>query len=183
MRFKCMAFVLAMALSACSPTLNWRIVHLQQLTALLPCKPEQAQRTVRLGAQEVQMRMAGCEADGALFAMSQVDVGVRTNVSAALAAWRAVTLDNLGGATPTALPFKVARPKLQNGHLEAVGDSGQTGLFPERVAVTGKRADGSPIQAQLAWIADGTSLYQIAVYGPRLTPDMVETLFSEIRIQ
>ncbi len=89
----------------------------------------------------------------------------------------------LPNENPTVLPFKVARPMLQNGHLEAVGESGQTGLSPERVAVTGKRADGSPLQAQLAWIADGTNLYQIAVYGPRLTPDMVETLFSEIRIQ
>jgi hypothetical protein len=156
---------------------------LQQLTGLLPCKPDQAQRPVRLGTLEVQMHMAGCEADGALFAMSQVDVGVRSNVFAALAAWRAVTLDNLGSAPPTALPFKVALPLLQNGHLDAVGESGQTGLSPERVAVTGKRADGGPIQAQLAWIVDGTNLYQIAVYGPRLTPDMTETLFTEIRIQ
>lgn len=183
MRFKCLPLLVAATLSACSPTLNWRIVHLQQLTVLLPCKPDQAQRTVRLGTLDVQMRMAGCEADGALFAVSQVDVGVRSNGPAALAAWRAVTLDNLGSAKPTALPFKVDLPLLQNGRLDAVGESGQADLSLERVAVTGKRADGSPIQAQLAWIVDGTNLYQIAVYGPRLTPDMTETLFSEIRIQ
>ena len=183
LRFKCLPLLVAATLSACSPTLNWRIVHLQQLTVLLPCKPDQAQRTVRLGTLDVQMRMTGCEADGALFAVSQVDVGVRSNVSAALAAWRVVTLDNLGSATPVALSFKVARPMLQNGHPEAVGGSGQPGFSSERVAVTGQRTDGSPIQAQLAWIVDGTNLYQIAVYGPRLTPDMAETLFSEIRIQ
>lgn len=177
------ALMLALASSACSPTLNWRVVHLQQLTALLPCKPDQAQRMVRLGSQDVQMRMAGCEAGGALFAISLVDAGARSNVPTVLAAWRTVTLKNLGGATPAPLPFKVA-PTLQAGEPIATDrEAGQADVPPERVIVTGKHVDGSVIQAQLAWIVVDTAIYQIGVYGPQLTPDMTETLFAEVRTQ
>lgn len=150
---------------------------------MLPCKPDQASRTVPLGAQEVQMRMLGCEADGALFALSHVQAGERSQVPALLNAWRTTTLANLGSAMPTPLPIKVTPAKQPNAALSAVLGGGQTDFPPERVAVTGKGADGSPIQAQLAWVVDGVDVYQIAVYGPRVTLDMTESLFSEIQIQ
>lgn len=183
LQLKHLAILSVAAVSACSPALNWRVVHLQQLTAMLPCKPDQAQRLVQLAAIDVEMRMAACEADGAQFALAHVDVGVRNNVSDVLAAWKAVTLDNLGGVAPTALPVTVPSAAGANGRVEANGHTGFAASPAVRLAVNGIRTDGSPLKAELAWLVNGTHLYQIVAFGPKLTPDMTETLFTELRIQ
>ncbi|MFZ3118274.1 MAG: hypothetical protein WA159_08145, partial [Variovorax sp.] len=49
------AFVVAVALSACSPTFNWREVPVGDagLVAMLPCKPDRATRAMPLGAASV----------------------------------------------------------------------------------------------------------------------------------
>src|SRR5689334_7855840 len=60
------------ALAACSPTFNWREVPIADagLVALLPCKPDRAERALPLGAESVRVDMAGCEAGGATFAVA-----------------------------------------------------------------------------------------------------------------
>ena len=60
------------ALQACTPALNWRQVQLQDLKARLPCKADTATRPVPLAATPLDLQMMGCEADGALFAISYV---------------------------------------------------------------------------------------------------------------
>ena len=62
----------AVCLAACSPTFNWRDVPLApaELTALLPCKPDRASRSVPLGGETLQIEMAGCEAGNATFAVA-----------------------------------------------------------------------------------------------------------------
>lgn len=163
--------VTVLALSACSPALNWREVHLNRLAALLPCKPDHARRVLVLAAQEVGMEMAGCEAGGGLFAISHLRVGATDQVPEVLAAWRAGTLGNMQSTAVTVLPWRPVAgavvPEPPSVLLEAAG----------------KRADGSPLQAQLAWIVDGDDVFHIAVYATRLTLDMTETLFSEPKLQ
>lgn len=91
----CCTLLVVLALSACSPALNWREVHLNRLTALLPCKPDQAQRVVHLAGQALALEMAGCEAAGGLFAISHLRVDAIHQVPEVLAAWRAGTLGNM----------------------------------------------------------------------------------------
>src|SRR3989338_9422391 len=59
-------------LVGCSPALNWRSVPLPEagITITLPCKPDQATRTVELAGGPVELSMAGCDVDGATFAVS-----------------------------------------------------------------------------------------------------------------
>ena len=66
------ALMAALGLQACSPALNWRSVSVPEaaLQAMLPCKPEQAVRTVELAGAPLAMSMWGCDADGATFAVS-----------------------------------------------------------------------------------------------------------------
>lgn len=66
--------VVSAVLTGCTPAFNWREVSFEQggVTALLPCKPDRATRTVQLGGQAAQMSMAGCESGGAMFAVSLV---------------------------------------------------------------------------------------------------------------
>ena len=61
-------------LAACTPTLNWREVSVGPVHAMLPCKPDHGSRTVQLMDHDWQMYMTGCEAGGALYAISYLQL-------------------------------------------------------------------------------------------------------------
>ena len=89
---------LALLLAGCSPALNWRTVPLTEagLTITLPCKPDQATRTVELAGAPVALAMVGCDADGATFAVSHAALPDPAQVGTALTHWRAAVLARLG---------------------------------------------------------------------------------------
>ena len=75
---RCLLLAAALALAAlggCSPTLNWRETRFDgaDLTAMLPCKPDRAERTVPLAGRDAPLRMQGCEAGGATADHEHVD--------------------------------------------------------------------------------------------------------------
>jgi hypothetical protein len=152
---------------ACTPTLNWREVSLDRLTVLLPCKPDRAQRTVKLGMGEVAMEMAGCEAGDALYAVSHVHVSNTDVPQAVVQQWQTVALGNLQSSTPQSLPW--ATPKGANAAV--------------RLAASGQRANGEAMTAQLAWLTSGSDIYHVAVYSKKLAPEQSDTLFSDLKIQ
>ena len=88
----------ALLIAGCSPALNWRTVPLPEadLTITLPCKPDQATRTVELAGAPVELSMVGCDADGATFAVSHAALADPAQVGAALTHWRAAMLARLG---------------------------------------------------------------------------------------
>ncbi len=89
--------ILLLSLIACTPTMNWREVRFDNspVAALLPCKPDRATRSVALGGVAHDMVMAGCEAGGAMFTVSYIDVGAGADAKAALERamkdWKAAT--------------------------------------------------------------------------------------------
>lgn len=171
MKWGAAALLLAVVTAACSPALNWREVPLQSVVAMLPCKPDHAERTLPLGAADVTMRMAGCEAGGALYAISHVRIKDSTQTDAIHHAWRQAALTAVQATGAAA----ERRPAIaQVGQAKAV-------LTPEKV--DGKRPDGSTLQAQLAWLSRGQDLYHLAVYAPRLQAEMTELLFSELSLR
>jgi hypothetical protein len=164
-----LALILAVLAAACSPALNWREVHLDRMIALLPCKPDHAQRVVQLGTQGYPMEMVGCEAAGGLFAISHVTLARPDQVSSVLAAWRAGTLEKMQATAVMELP---------------IADAPAAGTRPSiLLQATGRRVDGSTVQSRLAWLVAGVDIFQIAVYAPQLGPDMTDPLFSELRLQ
>jgi len=161
------ALACAGGLLACSPTFNWREVRLEPLRTMLPCKPDEAQRTVRLGAREVRMGMVGCEAGGSLFAVSHVQVPDAGQADVLLTDWQAASLQALQAS-------KV---------VEQAAVPGPGRSMPVRVLdASGVAADGTALQARLAWWRSGGDVFQIAVYAKAVTPEMTETLFSETRL-
>jgi hypothetical protein len=52
-----------------------------------------------------------------------------------------------------------------------------------RIAVQGQRPDGSAVQGQLVWLVAGRDVFHLAVYGERLTQEMVDTFFSDTKLQ
>ena len=128
------AWALLLGLAACSPSLNWRTVPVEQLATLLPCKPDHAVRTVDLGGAQQTLSMWGCEAGGALFAISHLRVGSAASSQPLIAAWQQAALRNISGSTAQTLPFQA--PAL----------AGQTPALGTMVRTSGKRADGQTRQ-------------------------------------
>jgi len=159
-------FLIAL-LTACAPALNWRQVPLDRITVLLPCKPDRAQRSLRLGEREVTISMAGCEADGVIFAVSHIHQPDATSASAVAREWRAATLANIRATSVTeALMAPV---------------TGATAVT--QLSARGVRADASEVRAQLAWLVAGDDVFHVAAYASRLRPDQTDNLFSDIKFQ
>ena len=161
-------FACALTLLACSPALNWRKASLGGLQASLPCKPDSAERTVQLAGKDFSMRMMGCEADGGLFAISQVRLTDGSDPAKVLEDWQRLTLTAMGSAQP----------------LVKTGPPATVGGVPFSVyAVSGKGPDGHAVQARLSWIQNGSDWYHLALYATRVRADMEEPFYSQLTWQ
>lgn len=160
---------LAVALCACSPALNWRHVILGSLRFTLPCKPDQAERDVVLGGVRRTLSMRGCEADGALFAVSRIEVASASDAAVLVQSWRAAALAALQ-ATPATIE-----------HLTPPSYRG----VPDAHALawlraTGRQPQGDDVQAQLGWLVVGREVFHLAVYAPHLLPAAVGPMMTDI---
>lgn len=170
--------LLLLLLAGCSPALNWRSVPLPDaaITITLPCKPDQAARTVELVGSSVELAMAGCDADGATFAVSHAALADPAQVGATLAHWRAAVIANLGtGAAASAVDTPYAAP----------------GALPVpqslRTVVRGQRPDGRAVVAQGVWFARAVGpqvrVYHAVVYTSKPRPEVVDQFFAGITFQ
>jgi len=167
-----------MTLGACTPTFNWREVPLTDsgLVALLPCKPDRATRALPLGADSVQVEMAGCEAGGATFAIAHAGAADAGQAEAWLKAWRTATRTQLAEMeleeTAATLPRAATSPApLQ---LEARGGGSSDGV-----------RRGTP--ARVLWFAQrersgGVSLYQATVLGQPSSSEAIPAFFEGLRL-
>ncbi len=159
-------------LGACSPTFNWRDARPADtaLAALLPCKPDQATRSVPLGGQATELAMLGCDAGGATFAIAVATVTDPGQMAAVMAGWQAATLANMKGAgTAPAVPVKIPGAAQQPA--------------PVLVALTGQRADGRAVQSRAAYFAHGRQVFQAVIYADTIAPELSETFFSSLRFE
>jgi len=164
------ALSLALLLGACSPALNWREARLPggELKALLPCKPDQGQRQQSLAGQELAIAMQGCEAGGALFAVSVAQLDQAGRTLAVQAQWQAQLLGNMRAGTSSTGPFAI---------------KGSTPpLDPVRLTARGLGPDGRPVEAQGVWFARGARLYHAVIYAERITTEMSEPFFGGLEL-
>ncbi|MCZ2497023.1 hypothetical protein GN316_09655 [Xylophilus sp. Kf1] len=179
--FRAAVLLAAIFLLACTPTMNWRDVRPSstRLQALMPCKPDEAVRTVMLDGQTVQMHLAGCDAGGATFVIGWVTTRA-DRLGAMLGAWQDSTLSlagiGSGPDTPTGQPFAPAG----------------TRALPQAVRLqgTGRMADGSALALDAAWFADGGGVGALegqalfaAIYRSASAPDAAATFFSGLRLR
>jgi hypothetical protein len=166
----------ALLAAACSPVFNWREVPIDggaELVALLPCKPDRAERALPLGDQSVSVRMAGCEAGGATFAVAQARAADTQQAQLWLAAWRSQTQAQWAGGQIAESPGSV---------LHAAGSPA-----PLRIDASRESAKAEKQQMRLLWFAhlqrDGAvSLYQAMVLGTPSAPEAVQTFFEGLRL-
>lgn len=154
-------------LAACNPALNWRQVNLQTLKARLPCKPDSATRTVPLAGRPVEMQMMGCEADGAMFAISHVRTDNKATAMTLQAEWQVQALKALQAtySHPVPLPAAVwANTRVS-------------------IRTAGKDTAGKPMQAQLSWWVRDAEIYHLAVYSEHLPDTMTQAFLEDVSVQ
>jgi hypothetical protein len=149
--------------------LNWRNVILGGVRFTLPCKPDQAQRDVVLAGVSRTLEMRGCEADGALFAISRIALAPSDDAAALVQAWRTAALTALQ-APPTAVEDMALPNYRRLPDARAMGG----------VRAQGRQPQGDAVQAQLAWLVVGREVFHLAVYAPRLVPSAVAPMMTDI---
>ncbi|MDO8250012.1 MAG: hypothetical protein Q7T78_09900 [Rhodoferax sp.] len=156
-------------LNGCSPTFNWRDVRPAQtsLVALFPCKPDQGERVVNLGAKGVAMTMLACDAGGITFALAYADLKDSAMTGAALVQWKAATLGNLRAQSVIEQPFMLKGASLPP---------------PVLLAAPGTRPDGRAVVLQAVWFAAGSVVFQAAVYADAANPSVADTFFAGLRL-
>lgn len=162
------------ALSACTPSLNWRELSMGKLKVNLPCKPDRAQRPVVMGPTTLLLDMAGCEADGALFAVSHASVPTGANAQDVMNAWQSATLENMQAQQAVDLRAYQAA---------SASKSALTIAQVEPLKAKGKNPQGEAVQGRFVWFMTGGEIYHLAVYAADVRSDMAEPLFTQARIQ
>lgn len=163
-------------LCACSPTLDWRELRVDDagLRARLPCKPERATRAVRLGEQALDMGLVGCEAGDAMWALSSARWPTTEPLGEGLARWRQATLAHLA-----AEPVAPAQGFVPPGALELPQS--------QSLHVRARDPGGAALDVQLAWFAhvsaQGATLYQAALYARQPQPEAAQAWLESLRFE
>ncbi len=160
-------------LGACSPTFNWRDLRPDgtPLQALMPCKPELAERTVPLAGVPTLMHMHSCEAGGQTFAVAWADAAEEARVTEILAGWRAGSLAAIRVDPATAADANTGWPVRVQGAQQLQG-----------LQASGQDPQGRNTQMRGAYFAKGTLVFQAAVYGPTLSEEVLTTFFEGLRL-
>ena len=159
---------IAVALTACNPTFNWRELRPEgtPLQALLPCKPETAERSVPLGGSPTVLHMHSCKAGGVTFALAWASVPNAAAVPATLSDWQRASL-----AAIRVDPAMHSDPA----HHWNASVAGATQV--QGISVQGTDPQGQPVQARVVYFARGAQVFQAAIYGA--ASDEVNSTFHE----
>jgi hypothetical protein len=160
-------------LAACSPTFNWRALPNDgaPLQALMPCKPEKAEREVPLAGVPTTLQMRSCEAGGLTFALAWADVGDAARVAPALAGWRRATLLALQADPALADAPAAGPPRPVKGAREAIG-----------LQAEGRDHRGAAMRMQAVHATRGTLIVQAAVYGAVIDERVAASFFEGLEL-
>jgi hypothetical protein len=166
----CCVALLGALLSACSPSLNWRLVRPDgvDMTLLLPCKPDRASKTVPLGGRSTRLSMTGCEAGGAMFALAVAELDDASQAASVLTQWQSLNLTHMRATTSTQRPVPVPGADAQPA--------------PTLVSARGLHPDGQAVEGQALYFARGARVFQAVIYAPRIDPDAAETFLSSLKL-
>jgi hypothetical protein len=192
--------VLLLVLAACTPSLNWREVNVASMQVYLPCKPDAGTRPVTLAGYTLELSMRGCQAQDALFAASYLAVPDAQGVPAVLDAWRARTLENMHAQPALGVAPQAQSPENSNHAASPAPDLGTSEAMSTvapaptstptststpvlNLQTQGSDPQGAPVQAQLVWFVHQQGIYHLAVYAPRVTPEMRDMVVKQVRFQ
>jgi hypothetical protein len=164
------AFLLAaLLLAACSPALDWRELRPEDsgAVAMFPCRPSSHARKVVLAGGEVLLTLHACSAADTTWALAFADLADPARVRPALDELRRSATANIAAQETRELALAVP------------GATPHPGAA--RLALAGRRADGGPVQEQVAVFAKGTRVYQATVIGAALPEEGLEVFFGGLK--
>jgi hypothetical protein len=150
-------FVLCGLLSACSPTLNWRVVDVGPQTRVqFPCKPEHAERALMLAGAPARAAMWACEAGGISWSATLLDVKDPAQLGEVLRESRLSLARRLQGSEESGQPVQL------------------NGMTPNpearRVVILGPAGDGQPARAEAVFVTRGLQVFQLVAMAQRGRP-------------
>ncbi|WP_345812687.1 hypothetical protein AAGS40_01385 [Paraburkholderia sp. PREW-6R] len=170
----CAALVLGAALTACSPTFDWRTIMNDDngYTVDLPAKPGNDRRDVQINGMPMQMAMQTAEAGDAVFAVGTIMLPNDSEATqrAALDFLRTGLARNVGAA-PDARAVQI--PLAAGGKV--------LGLEMTLKGEAGSKHESRTVYARL--VARGRHVYQAAIIaaGP-LPQEQIDQFFSSFQI-
>lgn len=157
------------AIAACSPGLDWREFEPEGsgVVVSFPCRPDRLVRSVPLAAAPVRMEMLVCSVSETTFALTFADVPDPAAVGPALAELRALAAINIGApaATPSAWQVPGMTPNAE----------------ASRIAISGRRGDGRPVEEEALFFSKGRRVYQASVVGERIAPEAASSFLGAPR--
>jgi hypothetical protein len=168
------ALALGVALSACSPTFDWRTIMNNDngYTVDFPAKPGNDQRPVQIDGTAMQMAMQTAEAGNAVFAVGTVMLpdDHEATQRATLAFLRDGLARNVG-ATPDAHAVQI--PLAAGGQV--------LGLEMKLSGQAGSQHETRIVYARL--VARGLHVYQAAIIADKpLPPEQIDQFFSSFKL-
>lgn len=167
-----LATLAAIALTACTPTLDWREARLGELQLLFPCKPDRVERSVQLAQGTVPAQMLVCDAGEMTWSATHFPLQDATPAQDVLPELHDKLLANLRGSDA---PQPAPRPPAGT----AAGVTTTAADVLRRSLITGKRPDGSVAQADAVWLAHGAQAYQLVVLSRAATPAAAQAGVTE----
>ena len=162
--------IAALALVACSPTLNWREVRNADAgyLVLLPAKPASHTRTVTLGELKVEMQMTAAEADDMNFAVASAlveDAGQRKN---ALELMQQAMVKNIRGSIAGEKTLML-----------------KDGSSATEIEAGGTMPNGRRMKLYARFAMKEQRIYQAVAIGPedRLNAEIAETFLASFSLQ
>lgn len=161
--------LMSLSLAACSPTFNWRELRPEgaPLVALMPCKPESANRSVPMLGQATELHMFSCETGGLTFALAWAEVQAATQTGEALTQWQAAALASLQVPPGASEPWAMALPRADR---------------VQGVKAQGRDHRGQPLRSQALYFSQGAQVYQAAVYGAKLSDQATTAFFDGLTL-
>jgi hypothetical protein len=162
-----------LALSACTPTYDWREVHgtSAPFSVLLPAKPASFTRLVNLENQQVMMTMTAAEVDGVTYAVGTAALPDSEKTRLALTSMKNALVKNIGGTVK----------------LEKSSDDKSTGTALIEVDALGASPTNNSHQATRLvahFIAKDKQVYQVVVIGREqaISNEVIDTFFTSFKL-
>jgi hypothetical protein len=139
---------MGLGINACSPPFNWRELQPFQdgLMVQLPCKADIASRKIKLNQQELNLEMAGCEAQGMMFVVAKTNLNGVTTLSAIQTAWLESLKQNIK-APPNAGALATQRAIAQKISNNSVLNDSKVYYYQ------GFDTQNKPISMEVFWLA------------------------------
>jgi hypothetical protein len=160
-----------LALSACTPTYDWREVRGKDapFTALFPAKPATHSRMVNLDGMQLTMTMTMANADGVTFAVGSAKMPDPVKAHAALNVMKNALVNNIGGTITQEKSIAIANSPVPSINIEATGTPSVGG--------------GRPTVLFARFAAKDQWIYQAVVVGREnaMPREAVDTFFTSFR--